>query len=126
MPSAKITSQYFVTLNAVAVKLNGAAIGKLSNNADVAVVEYNALYHPDMSESYKLINAQAAWTAAGGRADAGRGIKVGMIDSGIDYRHPFFDPTGFAYPAGFPKCDAADTAGGACKNVSPKVIVAKV
>jgi subtilisin family serine protease len=126
VPSAKITSQYFVTLNAVAVKLNGAAIGKLSNNSDVVAVEYNALYQPDMSESYKLINAQAAWAAAGGRADAGHGVKVGMIDSGIDYRHPFFDPTGFSYPAGFPKCDAADTAGGACKNVSPKVIVAKV
>jgi minor extracellular serine protease Vpr len=126
VPSAKITSQYFVTLNAVAVKLNGAAIGKLSNSADVLTVEYNALYHPDMSESYKLINAQAAWAAAGGRADAGAGIKVGVIDSGIDYRHPFFDPAGFSYPAGFPKCDAADTAVGACKNVSPKVIVAKV
>ena len=126
VPSAKITSQYFVTLNAVAVKLNGAAIGKLATNTDVAVVEYNALYHPDMSESYKLINAAGAWAAAGGRADAGRGVKVGIIDSGVDYRHPFFDPTGFSYPAGFPKCDAADTAGGACKNVSPKVIVAKV
>jgi subtilisin family serine protease len=126
VPSAKITSQYYVTLNAVAVKLNGAAIGKLRNNADVAVVEYNALYRPDMSESYKLINAAGAWTAAGGRAEAGRGVKVGIIDSGVDYRHPFFDPAGFSYPAGFPKCDAADTAGGACKNVSPKVIVAKV
>ena len=126
VPSAKITSQYFVTLNAVAVKLNGAAMGKLANNADVAVVEYNALYHPDMSESYKLINAQAAWVAAGGRADAGKGVKVGMIDSGIDYRHPFFDPAGFSYPAGFPKCDAADMTGTACKNVSQKVIVAKV
>jgi minor extracellular serine protease Vpr len=126
VPSAKITSQYFVTLNAVAVKLNGAAIGKLSNSSEVLAVEYNALYHPDMSESYKLINAQAAWAAAGGRANAGSGVKVGMIDSGIDYRHPFFDPAGFSYPAGFPKCDAADTAGGSCKNVSQKVIVAKV
>jgi subtilisin family serine protease len=126
VPSAKVTSNYYVTLNAVAVKLNGAAIGKLRNNTDVAVVEYNALYHPDMSESYKLINAAGAWAAAGGRAGAGRGVKVGIIDSGVDYRHPFLDPAGFAYPAGFPKCDAADTAGGACKNVSPKVIVAKV
>lgn len=126
VPSAKITSQYFVTLNAVAVKLNGAAIGKLANHTDVAVVEYNALYKPDMSESYKLINAAGAWASAGGRAEAGRGVKVGIIDSGVDYRHPFFDPAGFSYPAGFPKCDAADTAGGACNNVSPKVIVAKV
>src|SRR5580765_256970 len=64
VPSAKITSQYFVTLNA-------AAIGKLSNNADALTVEYNAPYPPDMSESYKLINAAGAWAAAGGRAGAG-------------------------------------------------------
>jgi subtilisin family serine protease len=126
VPSARITSQYYTTLNAVAVRLNGAAIGKLRQNADVLSVEYNALYRLDMSESYKHISAQAAWTAAGGRADAGRGIKVGIIDSGIDYRHPFFDPTGFSYPAGFPKCDAANRTGTTCENVSPKVIVARV
>ncbi|HEV8489348.1 MAG TPA: S8 family serine peptidase [Candidatus Limnocylindrales bacterium] len=126
VPSAKITSQYYTTLNAVAVRLNGAAIGKLRENTDVLTVEYNALYRPDMSESYKLISAAGAWAAAGGRAEAGRGVKVGIIDSGIDHTHPFFDPAGFSYPAGFPKCDAADTSGGACINVSPKVIVARV
>lgn len=126
VPSAKITSKYTTTLNAVAVKLNGNAIGKLSANADVLSIEYNALYRPSMSESHKLINADAAWAAAGGRANAGRGVKVGVIDSGIDYRHPFFNPAGFSYPAGFPKCDAADSSGGTCRNVSPKVIVAKV
>ena len=126
VPSAKVTSHYYTTLNAVAVKLNGAAIGKLRANADVLTVEYNALYRPTMSQSKDIINATAAWTAAGGRADAGRGIKIGIIDSGVDYRHPFFDPTGFSYPAGFPKCDAANTVAGACKNVSPKVIVARV
>src|SRR6266581_5896566 len=57
VPSAKITSNFYTTLNGVAVKLNGAAIGKLRNNRDVAKVEYNALYHPSMSESYKVINA---------------------------------------------------------------------
>jgi minor extracellular serine protease Vpr len=35
----------------------------------------------------------------------------------IDQRHPFFDPTGFAYPAGFPKGNTAYT--------TPKVIVAR-
>lgn len=127
VPSAKITSQYYTTLNAVAVKLNGNAIGKLSANADVLAVEYNALYQPNMSESHKIINAAGAWTAAGGRAEAGKGVKVGIIDSGVDYRHPFFDPAGFTYPdATYPRCDAANRVGSTCKNVSPKVIVAKV
>jgi minor extracellular serine protease Vpr len=126
VPSAKITSHFYTTLNAIAVKLNGNAIGKLSANSDVVAVEYNALYRQTMSESHKLINAAQAWASAGGRANAGKGVKVGIIDSGVDYRHPFFDPATFSYPDGFPKCDAANTVGGACKNVSPKVIVARV
>jgi subtilisin family serine protease len=96
----------------------------------VARAEYNALYHPTLSQSYQIINAMDAWTAAGGRSNAGAGIKIGDIDSGIDEAHPFFDPTGFSYPPGFPKCDAADSNSHHedqdCKYVSPKVIVAKV
>ncbi len=130
VPSAKITSEYFTVLNGVAVELHGNAIGRLAQNADVLTVEYNALYRPDMSESYKIINAADAWTAAGGRDGAGSGIKVGVIDSGIDSSHPFFDPAGFSYPQGFPKCDAVDSNVGqpdtACKYVTEKVIVAKV
>ncbi|HEX7949942.1 MAG TPA: S8 family serine peptidase [Candidatus Limnocylindrales bacterium] len=130
VPSAKVTSEYFVTLNAVAVRLNGAAIGKLANSPYVESVEYVTLYRPTMSESYKLINASPAWAAAGGRADAGAGVKVGIIDTGIDVDHPFFDPSGFTAPAGFPKCDARDSSSNKadtnCKYTSGKVIVAKV
>src|SRR5205807_6453937 len=96
----------------------------------VEQVPYHALYHPNLSESYKIINASDAWAAAGGRSVAGAGIKIGDIDTGIDETHPFFDPTGFSFPSGFPKCDAADstthTPDQNCKYVSPKVIVAKV
>src|SRR5436190_2408998 len=129
-PRAKITSQYDVSLNAVAVQLNGTPLGTIAGAPMVERVQYNALYHPTLSESYKIINAMGAWTAAGGRANAGAGIKIGDIDTGIDNTHPFFDPTGFSYPPGFPKCDAADSASHHqdqdCNYVSEKVIVAKV
>ncbi len=129
-PRAKVTSEYDVSLNAVAVKLNGTPLATIAAAPMVQSAQYNALYHPTLSESYKIINAMAAWTAAGGRATAGAGIKIGDIDTGIDETHPFFDPTGFTYPAGFPKCDAADSNSHHqdqdCKYVSEKVIVAKV
>src|SRR5438445_2595195 len=129
-PKAKITSQYDISLNAVAVQLNGTSLETIAGAPMVQQVQYNALYHPDLSQSYKIINASGAWAAAGGRSNAGAGIKIGDIDTGIDQNHPFFDPTGFSYPAGFPKCDAADstthTRDTNCKYVSPKVIVAKV
>ncbi len=44
-------------------------------------------------------------------------MKIGIIDDGLDQTHPFFDPTGFTYPAGFPKGNTAYT--------TPKVIVAR-
>src|SRR5437867_2588535 len=129
-PNAKITSEYDISVNAVAVQLNGTSLETIAGAPMVQQVQYNALYHPNLSESYKIINATGAWTAAGGRSVAGAGIKIGDIDTGIDETHPFFDPTGFSYPAGFPKCDAADSTSHHpdqdCKYVSPKVIVAKV
>ena len=48
----------------------------------------------------------------------GRGMKIAIVDDGIDQSNAFFDPTSFAYPAGFPR--------GLTKWTSPKVIVAKV
>ena len=129
-PSARVTSEYDVSLNAVAVQLNGTSLARIAAAPMVQSAEYNALYYPNLSESYKIINAVDAWTAAGGRATAGAGIKIGDIDSGIEETHPFFDPTGFNYPPGFPKCDAADSTSHHkdqdCTHVTPKVIVAKV
>src|SRR5437763_7567136 len=129
-PKAKVTSQYDISLNAVAVQLNGESRDTIAGAPMVQQVQYNALYHPDLSESHKIINADGAWNAVGGRSNAGAGIKIGDIDTGIDENHPFFDPSGFTYPPGFPKCDAADSAthkaNQNCNHVSPKVIVAKV
>src|SRR5437660_9372226 len=129
-PIAKITSEYDISVNAVAVQLNGTSLETIAGAPMVQQVQYNALYHPNLSESYKIINAGGAWGAAGGRATAGAGIKIGDIDTGIDNTHPFFNPSGFSYPPGFPKCDAADSNSHHqdqdCKYVSQKVIVAKV
>ncbi len=129
-PKAKVTSEYDVSLNAVAVQLNGTPLETITAAPMVQAAQYNALYYPNLSQSYQVINASGAWTEAGGRAMAGAGVKIGDIDTGIDNTHPFFDPTGFTFPPGFPKCDAADSNSHHqdqdCKYVSPKVIVAKV
>ncbi|PYJ67669.1 MAG: hypothetical protein DME76_14655 [Verrucomicrobia bacterium] len=129
-PNAKITSEYDISLNAVAVQLNGTSLETIAGAPMVQQVQYNALYHPNLSQSYQIINASGAWGEAGGRANAGAGIKIGDIDTGIDNTHPFFNPSGFSYPPGFPKCDAADSNSHHqdqdCKYVSQKVIVAKV
>src|SRR6185312_11190808 len=50
-------------------------------------------------------------------ATDGTGIKIGVIDDGVDQTHPFFDPSGYTMPAGFPKGQADFT--------TAKVIVAR-
>ena len=45
-------------------------------------------------------------------------MKIGIIDSGIDATHPFFDPAGYTMPPGFPK--------GQKRFTTAKVIVARV
>src|SRR5207248_2522701 len=57
------------------------------------------------------------WSALGGVSSAGAGIKIGIIDSGIDQSHPGFQDASLTAPAGFPKGDANFT--------NSKVIVAR-
>ena len=44
-------------------------------------------------------------------------MMVGVVDDGVDSKHPFLDPGGLGFPAGFPKGTPGFT--------TPKVIVAK-
>jgi subtilisin family serine protease len=61
-----------------------------------------------------VIRADTFWATTGGR---GQGVKIGVVDDGVDASNPFFNPAGFSYPAGFPK--------GGKKWTTPKVIVAR-
>src|SRR6266540_250765 len=83
VPTARITSNFYTTLNGVAVKLNGAAIGRLRNNRDVARLEYNALYHPSMSESHKIFYNKAAVSGFDARAAQDHGTHVAGTVAGV-------------------------------------------
>ena len=54
--------------------------------------------------------------------NAGAGVRIAIIDTGIDHTHPAFDDSGLQYPAGFPKCQESR---GDCAFVNRKVIVAR-
>ena len=120
-PRAKVTSDFDLSLNAVAVELNGESLATIAAAPLVQRAEYQGLYYrvtaaetaddPDL----RLISAGAAW-GGGGAANAGAGIKVAVIDSGIDYTHPCFSDAGYA----------AQTQIGDRRFTNNKVIAAKV
>jgi len=85
-----VVGEYFYTLNGYALQLNGALPGWIRRGTGVKNVEYSSLFKPAMNASVVLIGADQLWPLAGGRENAGAGIKAGIIDSGIDDTHPFF------------------------------------
>lgn len=91
--AANVTGEFDVALNAVAVQLNGTALGTIASAPMVQRVEYQGLYTPaahGFDPDLSLIDAFEAWGGEGGAASAGAGIKVAIIDTGIDTRHPCF------------------------------------
>ena len=109
---------YDLALNAVAVKLNGTSLARIRTSTLVARAEYEGVYRPTVDDpDLELISAAAGWTAAGQTsATAGDGVKVGVIDTGVDTGHPCFDDAG--YPAHLQLGDRRFT--------NNKVVVARV
>jgi minor extracellular serine protease Vpr len=98
-PAAKVTGEFDISLNAVAVQLNGASLGTIASAPMVKKAQYEGIYRPlDANDpDLSLINAIQAWGTVGGPANAGAGVKVGIVDTGIDITHPCFSDAG--YPA---------------------------
>lgn len=86
-PGAEVVDSTTLVLNAVTVKLNGASLQSLARGPKVRAASYSALYQPTMNKSVEIIEADTFWQTTG---LTGQGVKVGVIDSGIDEKHPFF------------------------------------
>src|SRR6266478_5931849 len=117
----QVLREYDTVLNGLAVRLNGASFDSLRAGPGVASVEPSLTYAPTMDRSPAIISAPAAWAAVGGAANAGAGIKIGVLDTGIDQTHPFLTDNTLTPPAGFPKFDPGNQ-----QFTSKKVIVARV
>lgn len=97
-PKAQVVKGYDLSLNAVAVKLNGTALATIAKSSLVVRAEYEGLYYPTSDPDLAAISAIEGWTNAGQTpATAGEGVKVGVIDTGIDVKSPCFSDAG--YPA---------------------------
>jgi minor extracellular serine protease Vpr len=115
IPQARIGRRFQVVLNALTVSLPPKRLPLLLRQRSVAKVYPSLPYTLALDHSPSVIGADVLRRTAG--AD-GTGIKIAVVDDGIDQTNPFFNPAGFTYPPGFPR--------GAAKWTSPKVIVARV
>ena len=115
IPGAEVRWRYQRVLNALAVVVPADAVSRLERLPGVIGVTPSVPYRATLDASPALIGAPSTWRA--GLANQGAGMKIGIIDDGIDAKSPMFDPSGFTMPAGFPRGDTRFT--------TAKVIVAR-
>jgi len=108
-------------LNGVFVRATPEQAATLRSLPGVAAVVPLRRYHID--DQLSLSNVQQAWNSptVGGQSNAGMGLKIAIIDTGIDQTHPSFQDSSLVPPAGFPKCDFPSN----CAFTNSKVIVAR-
>ena len=115
LPDARARWRYRLVANGFAVVLPATQLERLRALPGVRDVFESARYEPMLDTTPQAIGAPGLWGQ--NLATAGQGVKIGIIDTGIDHAHPFFDPAGYTMPAGFPK--------GQTRFTNAKVIVAR-
>src|ERR1035437_7205925 len=113
----RVSSTSQILVNAIFVRIAPEQASALKNIPGVKWIQYLPQQKPLLNAAVNLVGVPAAWSAIGGSANAGAGVRIGIIDTGIDQNHPGFKDTGFTPPAGFPKGDSRYT--------NNKVIVAR-
>ena len=105
-------------LNGMSVQIPDRIASKIRSMPEVLTIVPNRKYHRFLTVSNDLMNIPLVWQYNGVEVDAGEGIKIGIIDTGIDHTHPVFDDLGYEMPAGFPCGEPGFT--------NNKIIVARV
>jgi len=102
IPSAQVRWRYRLVANGFAVVVPRSEVARLAGLPGVARVWPNVRYHAlGEADGPGQIGADKLWGPT--FATAGNGMKIGIIDDGIDASNPYFDASGFQYPPGFPK-----------------------
>ncbi len=114
IPGAVLSRRFQVVLDGLTVELPVRRLTTLAELPFVTKIYPSIAYNQSLNESPGLIRANTFWASAGVR---GEGMKIGVVDDGVDEKNIFFAPTGMSYPPGFPK--------GGRKWTTPKVIVAR-
>lgn len=116
----RVTGAAQTLLNAVFVAASSSQAAQLRALPGVKAVVPLHRFRLRLDRAVQLVNAPAAWAQLGGTQNAGAGVKIAIIDTGIDQTHPGFQDSSLTPPAGFPICSGQD-----CAFTSNKVIVAR-
>lgn len=107
---ARVIGSTDVVMNALIVQ-SAAAPAELAALPGVRRVWPVYEVHQELDRAVRLLKIREAWEAVGGPERAGAGMKIGILDSGLDLKHPGFHPGEMQPPDGFPKATNEDIKG---------------
>jgi len=114
IPEAVVSRRFRILLNGLTVSVPYRQLPELLSLGFAKNVYPSLRYTMSLNKGPAVIGAPQFETLTGA---LGNGVKVAVVDDGVDHEHPFLSPTGFSYPPGFPKGPGGST--------TPKVIVAR-
>ena len=100
-----VLADYQVAYNGIKVRVDRSKLGELAELPGVTAVRAIQLMEPDNVRGVPLIGAPGVWDGLAGLH--GEGIKVAVIDTGIDYTHANFGGPGTT--AAYNAANATDT-----------------
>jgi subtilisin family serine protease len=89
-------------INGISLEMPDRIASRIRSLPEVLTVVPNRRYNRLLTKSNELMNAPLAWQLSGGQSVAGKGIKIGIIDTGIDNTHIMFNDEGYELPDGYP------------------------
>ena len=117
---ARVSGSVGIVANALFVRIPDARAARLRQIPGVRRVFPVRTFRLLLDHALPLHKIPEAWSL-GGAWPQGAGVKIAIIDTGIDITHPGFKDAGFEAPSGFPKVNAA----GDVAYTNQKVIVAR-
>ncbi|HEY1240595.1 MAG TPA: S8 family serine peptidase [Bryobacteraceae bacterium] len=118
-----VTGRTSTLINAIYVIAPASRVSEMLAIPGVAGVRPMRHFEMLLNKATQLMNAPAAWTALGGQDHAGQGMKIAIIDTGVDQTHPAFQDATLTTPNGYPKCTTGHSED--CAFTNNKVIVAR-
>ena len=125
-PSMDVGFQYQTAFNGFSVLMDPEEASALLKVDSVKHVYPDRRRSLLLNSSTEVVNAPAFWTELSGQANAGAGVRIAVIDTGIRSENPMFEDTGnFTQLPGFPKGYCAPPSADPDFQCNAKLIVAR-
>jgi minor extracellular serine protease Vpr len=99
VPTAAVQWRYDTAFNGLIVQVARDKIDSIRRLPHVASVSETYNLEPELDESRTLLGLQTFWNALpSSPLGVGNGLRLALIDSGVNAQHPFLNDAGFTAP----------------------------